>query len=274
MGKGDIARVWNEYLGDAFARVNDTNARKIVLYLAKHEPEQRSRAEIREDLELTMNDGDLEKRLHQLVKADILAYGSSYFHYRGLGDQIFAMVFRRLYGTEIEHVDTARIEDEFKTQLASARGRAARYRGLAAEYRVRYRLFAAALRGATLADLVTGTAEDIPLGRFAEIRKARFHIDQERSVEVDLHAVSENEEGIDLMIEVKDWQQEVSEDAVRRFIEVKSALEGRLQRPTVFLLYSEGGVREIAAMALAGANIMILDPEKLAAYEAPSGEHW
>ena len=29
-GKGEIARVWNEYLWDAFARVNDTNARKIV----------------------------------------------------------------------------------------------------------------------------------------------------------------------------------------------------------------------------------------------------
>ena len=114
MGKGDIARVWNEYLGDAFARVNDVNARKIVLYLAKYDPEERSRAQIREDLDLQMTEGKLEKRLHQLVKADILAYGSSYFHYRGLGDKIFAMVFRRLYGTEIEQVDAARIEDDFK----------------------------------------------------------------------------------------------------------------------------------------------------------------
>jgi hypothetical protein len=39
-GKGEIARVWNEYLWSAFDRVNDVNARKIVLYLAAHEPEE------------------------------------------------------------------------------------------------------------------------------------------------------------------------------------------------------------------------------------------
>ncbi len=42
-GQGDIARVWNEYVQDAFRRVNDRNARKIVLYLAKHEPEEKTR---------------------------------------------------------------------------------------------------------------------------------------------------------------------------------------------------------------------------------------
>ncbi|MCP4656764.1 MAG: hypothetical protein GY856_15230 [bacterium] len=91
-GQGEIARVWNEYLWDAFARVNDKNARKIVLYLAAHEPEERNRDEIRTDLDLDMTDEELEERLHKLVKADILADGSSNFHYRGLGDRIFAMV--------------------------------------------------------------------------------------------------------------------------------------------------------------------------------------
>ena len=56
LGKGDIARIWNEYLWDAFARVNDTSARKIVLYLAGHEPEERDRNQIRQDLELELTD--------------------------------------------------------------------------------------------------------------------------------------------------------------------------------------------------------------------------
>ncbi len=47
-----------------------------------------------------MSDQELEGRLHKLVKADILAEGSSNFRYRG--DRIFAMVFRRIYGEEIE----------------------------------------------------------------------------------------------------------------------------------------------------------------------------
>ncbi len=79
-----------------------------------------------------LTDQDLEERLHKLVKADILADGSSNFRYRGLGDRIFAMVFRRIYGEEIEQA----IEDDFKKQLDSARRQAAWQKGQAAEYKV------------------------------------------------------------------------------------------------------------------------------------------
>ncbi len=270
MGQGDVARVWREYLADAFARINDVNARKIVLYLARHDPGERSRAQIREDLDLEMTDGELEKRLHQLVKADILAYGSSYFHYRGLGDQVFAMVFRRLYGTEIEHVEPRKIEDDFKRQLASARGKVNWHKGQAAEYRVRYRLLAASLRGATLAD-VTDSVDELRLGPFATIRKARFYLDQERSVEADLHAIHERDDGTDLVVEIKDWQQKATRDVVRRFIEVKESLTGHLERDTRFLFYSESGLSEELAAALTEAGIPIIDTAKLARYETPAG---
>ncbi len=269
MGKGDIARVWREYLLSAFADVNDNNARKIVLYLARHEPEQRGRDQIKSDLELEMTDDLLEKRLHQLVMADILAYGSSFFHYRGLGDRIFAMVFRRLYGAEIERVDAGKIEKDFKQQLASAKGQISHHKGLAAEYKARYRLLAASLRGATLAD-ITDSGPELALGPFARIHKARFYLDHERSVEADLHAVHEQDDGTDLIVEVKNWQRDVSRDAVRRFVEVQDALNGRLARQTVFLFYAEGTLREDLAAILTEAGILILDAVKLARYETPS----
>ena len=135
-GKGEIARIWREYLLYAFPEVNDRYARKIVLYLARRDPQERTRKEIREDLRLEVSDDELEIRLHKLVKTDILAQGSSLFHFRGLGDHVFAMVFRRLYGTELEKMSPGEIEDEFKHQLASLRGEAAKYKGSAAEYRV------------------------------------------------------------------------------------------------------------------------------------------
>ncbi len=55
-----------------------------------------------------MADDVIERRMHQLVKADILAEGSSNFHYRGLGDRIFAMVFRRIYARAARTVSKAR----------------------------------------------------------------------------------------------------------------------------------------------------------------------
>jgi len=271
-GKGDVARVWREYLWDAFARVNDANARKIVLYLAAHEPEERGRDQILADLKLDMTDQQLEERLHKLVMADILAEGSSNFHYRGLGDRIFAMVFRRIYGVEIERVSAQAIVDDFKKELATAQRQIAWQKGLAAEYKVRYRLLAASLAGASLSDLVTGRAPpDLTLDRFTSIRKAHFHLEQEHSVEVDLHAVSERDDGTDLMVEVKDWEKEPSGDALRRFVRVKEALAGRLARRTEFLFYSESGLGEKSAAMLAAAGIWVLDPEKLSRYETPSG---
>lgn len=272
-GKGEIARVWNEYLWDAFARVNDTNARKIVLYLAAHEPEERGRDQILADLGLDMTDQQLEERLHKLVKADILAQGSSNFRYRGLGDRIFAMVFRRIYGEEIERVSVEAIEDDFKRQLDKARRQAARYKGLAAEYKVRYRLQAASLSGASLADFVVGQPPpELTLDRFRSLRKTRFHLDQERSVEVDLHAVSERDDGTDLMVEVKDWERAATRDAARRFVEIKEALAGRLERRTAFLFYSESGVGAEAAAELAAAGVLVVDADKLARHEMPPPE--
>ncbi len=120
-GKGAVARMWGEYLLAAFPRLNGENARRIVLYLAGHEPEERNRRQIRTDLNLDMPDDELEVKLHQLVKADILANGSSNFHFRGLGDRVFAMVFRRIYGAEIEELSVEEIEDEFKRELATVR---------------------------------------------------------------------------------------------------------------------------------------------------------
>ncbi len=268
-GKGDIAQMWKEYLWSAFAEVNDKNARKIVLYLAAHEPEERGRDQILGDLGLEMTDQELEERLHKLVKADILADGSSNFRYRGLGDRIFAMVFRRIYGEEIERVSAGEIENDFKRQLDSARRQAARHKGHGAEYKVRYRLQVASLAGATLADIVTNPREGLTLDRFRTIGKARFYLDQERSIEADLHAVSEDEDGTDLIVEVKAWDREVDRSTAAAFVKTTQALAGRLEKKTGFLFYSESGLSPDAAATLDEAGVMIVDVDKLAGYEMP-----
>lgn len=128
---------------------------------------------------------------------------------------------------------------------------------------MRYRLLLASLsrvkpRGATLADIVRDPQDlgTLPVGPFAFIRTARFYVDQEKSVEVDLHAVHEDDDGTDLMLEVKDWEREPSLDQVRRFIEVKDALTGYLKRRTVFVFYSESGLGEEAAATLAEAGVL------------------
>ncbi len=73
------------------------------------------------------------------------------------------------------------------------------------------------------------------------------------------------------MVEVKDWQREVTAEGIRRFILAKQALAGHLERKTAFLFYSESGLAEEAAATLAEAGILIVDAKKLATYEMPPG---
>jgi hypothetical protein len=272
-GKGAIAKMWSEYLLAAFPRINGTTSRKIVLYLARHEPEERTRRQIREDLKLDMPDDELEVKLHQLVKADILADGASNFHFRGLGDRIFAMVFRRIYGSEIEDLGVEEIEADFKSELATARRQTAYHKGAAAEYKVRYRLLMASSSGATFADVVTEGAPEGTLGPFRTLRKARFHLDQEESVEIDVHGVHEQEGGTDLMVEVKNWQRAATADAARGFVETRQRLGDQLERPTVFGFYNEAGLSPEAETILLEGGVLILDPKKLARFETPSSLH-
>ena len=72
-----------------------------MLYLAKYGSEDRSRAQIMADLQLDMEDGELETRLHKLRMADLISRGSSFYHYKGLGDPIFELVFRKAFGNDV-----------------------------------------------------------------------------------------------------------------------------------------------------------------------------
>ncbi len=101
-----------------------------------------------------------------------------------------------------------------------------------------------------------------------EARSAVVFVD---GVEIDLHAVHEDDGGTDLMIEVKDWVKEPTLDVIRRFVEVKEALTGHLEKKTVFLFYNESGLSDEAAARLHEAGIPVLDPEKLAGFEASLG---
>ncbi|MCP4133613.1 MAG: hypothetical protein GY754_21780, partial [bacterium] len=98
--RGIINGIWMEYVNAAFPRVNDLNAKRIVLYLCKERHREVSRKELREKLNLDMSEGDLEKRLNALIYSDIIEQGRSNFYYRGVQDNIFDKVFRGRYADD------------------------------------------------------------------------------------------------------------------------------------------------------------------------------
>jgi hypothetical protein len=111
--QGNIKLTWMEYVNAAFDKVNDRNAKKIVLHLFKHKGHELTRKEILDDLNLETSDEKLEEKMEALVKGDIIEQGVSNYRYRAVGDNIFDKVFRGVYQDEIEHFDVSVIKKEY-----------------------------------------------------------------------------------------------------------------------------------------------------------------
>ncbi|MCP4154754.1 MAG: hypothetical protein GY757_43940, partial [bacterium] len=150
--QGTIKATWMEYVRTAFSKVNDHNAKRIVLHLCKNKGRTLTRKEILDDLELDMSDRELEQRLEALVKADIISQGQTNFDYRSVQDNVFDKVFRGVYQKEIEHFDVAGIKKEYrnsfeelKKKYLSLQGKYYSQKGHFAEYlileQLKYRAF-------------------------------------------------------------------------------------------------------------------------------------
>ncbi len=128
---GGIHGTWMEYTESAFDRINEKNAKNIVLYLSKHREREVGRKEIREKLVPDMDDYELEKKMKALIKTDIIQKGRSNFYYQGVQDNIFDKVFRGEYADDIETFDPAEITNEYKAMFEDIR---CKYNSLSGEY--------------------------------------------------------------------------------------------------------------------------------------------
>ncbi len=141
--RGIMKGVWMEYVGKVFHKVNQENAKRIVLYLCQHRDRQVGRDELRQELGLTMPELELEKKLHALVKSDIIEEGNTNFDYQGVRDNIFDKVFRGVYQKDIQSFDPKEITNEYKALYEKAHedyqellGRFNQTKGLFAEFAI------------------------------------------------------------------------------------------------------------------------------------------
>ena len=118
---GGIRGVWAEYIAKIFDKVNQQNAKNIVLYLSKHRDRQIGRNELLEKLKLKMTDFELEQKMRAFVKSDVVNQGRSLFFYQGVQDNIFDKVFRGMYGDDIAAFDADTIANEYKALYEKAK---------------------------------------------------------------------------------------------------------------------------------------------------------
>ena len=260
--EGEIGSMWKEYIHNAFDRVNDRIAKKLVLYLAHHEPEERKLSEIITDLNLDMEPDAVAERLDKLAHADIIKKGMSSIRYQGLGDPIFAMVFRKIYQEEIDNIPGEQIRADIMSELKQLKGRVGYYKGMAAEERVAKKLTLLSLRQGYVSSFLIGAPDGMALAPFQSVHAYRFQFKGGQTSDVDLYCRSE--QGPNLVVEVKDWEQKPGLAQRETFISLVEDLKQHLDGQHNYLFYSEHPLTEEARQHLNEHGIWYSDGSLLA----------
>jgi hypothetical protein len=253
--QGLIKTSWMEYMAKAFPKINDKNAKNIVLHLSKHRDREWNRDELRGALNLEMPDQDLEKKLQALVKADIINKGRSYYSYRGVNDNIFDKVFRGVYDEEIQKFDARVIRNEYNGELKKAKrlykrllGKLNYQKGYHAEFLILNRLLYHAGQNNELLKSVTRyLPADFDFCDYSRVWKYHSSPEYAKVFSVDIFACSLNENDYSIIGEVKNREQKkFSKDEVMefelKFEEIKK--RENLERVVGFIFSRSGFTKE------------------------------
>ncbi|MCP4157535.1 MAG: hypothetical protein GY757_58030 [bacterium] len=210
--KGKIKATWMEYVNAALPRINDQNAKNIVLYLCQNREREVTRKELLEKLALPITDSQLEKRLKALVKADIIEQGQSNYDYRGVRDNIFEKVFRGVYEKEILNFDAASViakeyGDAFKKlkkDYNRLQGKFNHQKGCFAEYVLLDQLrYHGAAKNDSLKSITRYLPADFNFCRYSRVWKYDASPVYGKNFNLDMYARPENDEDYSIAGEIK-----------------------------------------------------------------------
>jgi hypothetical protein len=253
--QGLIKSSWMEYMAKAFPKINDRNAKNIVLHLSKHRDRDWTRDELRETLSLEMPDQDLEKKLKALVKADIINKGRSYYCYRGVNDNIFDKVFRGVYDEEIRKFSGKAIRKEYSDELKNEKERYKRLlgklnyqKGYHAEFLILNRLlFHAGKDNELLKSVTRYLPDDFDFCDYSRVWKYHSSPEYSRVFSVDIFARSVKADDYSIIGEVKNRDaKKFSVDELKefelKFAEIKK--RENMERVVGFIFSRSGFTRE------------------------------
>jgi len=243
--QGEIYGTWAEYIVKVFLEVNERNAKRIMLYLFQA-GEERTRAQMIKDLNLDMTDFDLQMKLLQLIKADLISLGSTAFRYAIAQDKTYELVFRRLFQDEIDH-----FIPDIRKELCQEMGRTSYKKGKFREYLVRERI----KKPFNLKDLAeNGIDLTIKPKTILERETVKVGL---RDREIDL-IVKGN---VEMWIDVKDTKGKYGKREADRWIEIKQAIEEKSPK-TLFATYSQNGYKAMVKELLVSNGVYVLKGEE------------
>jgi hypothetical protein len=270
--QGEIKLTWMEYLSAAFHRVNDKNAKNIVLYLCKYKDREVTRKELLDNLQLDMSDEELEKKLKALVKADIIMRGSSNFDYRGVQDNIFDKVFRGEYEKEIKHFSVDDLKNEYqetfallKKQYYKLRGKYNYQKGYFAEYVILDQLmYCGREKNKLLKSITANLPADFDFMDYENVWTYRAAVEYTKGISVDILARAKSPDEYSIVGEVKNRDiKKFSLDEATAFVEKFNHIKEKEKlSPVIGFVFSRKGFTKSAENYLKVKTIAISSDDR------------
>jgi len=250
---GSINGTWMDYLYAAFDKINDVNAKQIVVFLSKNRDRRVGHSEIKEKLGLDMTDPELEKRLKALYRSDIIEEDSGL--YKGVGDNIFDKVFRRSYSDDIEKFIThdapkeyQEIFDKWEEKYRQIKGELSLYKGKFLEFMVWNHLEKACNNKELYNKMFSNLPDNFVFAEYKQILSYTAPPLNPVQFQIDVYA-RPRKDGYALIGEVKNRKKDspFTMDEAKAFVKKAEALK-RIEKveKSILFVVSIGGFRENA----------------------------
>ncbi|CAN2040461.1 hypothetical protein GMMP15_1770002 [Candidatus Magnetomoraceae bacterium gMMP-15] len=100
--EAELSMNWGDYIEQTVRRINDANAKNILLHMSKYNDREFTPKILKSELGLSLSPNKIQERLQQLVKSDLIAEGNSDIDYHGLKDGTLNLVLRNRFQKEID----------------------------------------------------------------------------------------------------------------------------------------------------------------------------
>ena len=250
----EMSMTWGEYIELSLKRINTINSKHIMLHLSKHSDREWTPRELKETLGLDIDENEIKTLLQNMVKADLIQWGSSDIDYQGLTDGTLSLILRHRFEKEIAtyqpNVRQTDLKQEFREEIQrlkkdkrSLQGMVNHLSGMMAEYLL-FNEFRSKKRF-RVSRYFENVGDDVELNIVDVAMRVMLQRPDGKAMEIDVLATSAC--GRLLAVEVKKTKDPVGLTAVADFLEkARVFAEPRSDNIVIPAFFSVGGFTDDA----------------------------
>ncbi|MCP4699744.1 MAG: hypothetical protein GY862_23270 [Gammaproteobacteria bacterium] len=243
----EMSKNWNEYIQWTLQRVNDRNAKSLLLCLNKHADRYWTPKELRDELGLDLEIDDIQRKLVTLSESDMIDRGGSDIDFRGLQDGTLNLILRHRFEKEIKGF-VPDFKQEFSEKIKKLTVKNRKLQGDHLSGKLAEHLLANAFRSRkrfALSEFFRDTEDAARLEIVSVKERVSFQREDGQDMEADI--VAESGCGRTVLAEVKKTQRKTGVPAVHDFQEKTDVYKKHFPDKTVLPAFlSLGGFTEEA----------------------------